>query len=371
MQIDIVAKENVKEAYNMIFLLKSESLQGASDNSRQKLRIGDQNEKTLANIFRRAIYNIVKKELPQIAQANERQFAHINQVYPHLSGLVDEDCVGYLSYNEVIKKAQDKYFRSERELLGAKDLTEKQFEQSIEYSGRALAAYIIHRQRIIETMRSLNKENKEEELHNLISFRYKTYKSENLEQDLYLNNIWILDDKFMTYEQTLSEAKMNDVLKVLNPDANITDNDRPDISIFFSEDPTDENKKFDVVIVELKRMGIKAELNSIVEFQLDTRTQALAKYYDKRIQRAWFYGVVDMDDAYRNHLRNEGYKPLYSHGYIYFRSKHVYIDPDSEETVIQNSYIMDYKALIEDADSRNNTFLRIIREKFKRPTITE
>jgi hypothetical protein len=139
-----------------------------------------------------------------------------------------------------------------------------------------------------------------------------------------------------------------------------------DISIFFSEDPSDENKKFDVVIVELKRMGIKAELNSIVEFQLDTRTQALAKYYNKRIQRAWFYGVVDMNDDYRSHLRNVGYKPLYSHGYIYFRSKHVYTNPDSDETVIQNSYIMDYKALIEDADSRNNTFLRIIREKFKR-----
>jgi hypothetical protein len=225
--IDVVAKENVNDAYNMIFLLKSESLQGASDNSRQKLRIGDQYEKALANIFRKAIYYIVKKELPQIAKTNERQFAHISQIYPHLSGLVEEDCVGYLSYNEVIKRAQDKYFRSERELLGAKDLTEKQFEQSVEYSGRALAAYIIYRQRIIETMRNLNKENKEADLHNLISFRYKTYKSENLEHDLYLNNIWILDDKFMTYEQTLSEAKMNDVLKVLNPDANVTDNDRP------------------------------------------------------------------------------------------------------------------------------------------------
>jgi hypothetical protein len=371
MPLEIVAKENVNSRYNMIFLLKSESLQGASDESRQRIRMEEQHEKALINIFRKAIYQIVKQQLPEIAKANEKQFNAISEKFPHLSGLVEEDSVGYLSSNDVIKRAQDKYFRAERELLGATALTEEEFERSVEYSGRALATYIIYRQKIIERMRSLTKDNLEQDFHNLISFRRKTYSSENLEQDLYLNNIWILDDKFMTYEHTLSEIKMNEVLKILNPEDNTADNDRPDISIFFSEDPTDENKMFDVVIVELKRKGIKAEQNSIVEFQLDTRTQALAKYYGKRIQRAWFYGVVDMDDSYRIHLRNEQYKPLYSHGYIYFRSKPIYPSLDSEITVIQNSYIMDYKALIEDADSRNNTFLRILREKFGHKSITD
>lgn len=372
MPIEIVSKDNINALYNMIFLLKSESLQGASDESRQKLRMESQHEKALTNIFRKAIFNIVKEQIPEIAKTNKQRFNAINERFPHLSGLVEEDTVGYLSTNDVIKRAQDKYFKTERELLGAENLNDEQFEESIEYSGRALATYIIYRQKVIERMKNMTKKDKEEDLHNLISLRYKTYKNENLEQDLYLNNIWILDDKFMTYDQTLSEAKMDEVLKVLNPDEKVSDDNRPDISIFFSEDPTDDNKKFDVVIVELKRIGIKAELNSIVEFQLDTRTKALAKYYDKRIQRAWFYGVVDMDDAYRNHLMNEGYKPLYSHGYIYFRTKPVYIDyPNSEETVIQNSYIMDYKALIEDADSRNNTFLRILRDKFGSQPITD
>lgn len=169
----------------------------------------------------------------------------------------------------------------------------------------------------------------------------------------------------MTYEHVLSEQKMSDVIKVLSPNEDVKqDIDRPDISIFFSNNPEDENTTFDIVIVELKRLGISAEDNSIVEFQLDKRTQALAKYFGSRIQRAWFYGVVDMDDDYRLHLKNNEYKPLFSHGNIYFRTKRIYASSDDNIGVIQNSYILDFKALVEDADSRNKTFLKIITEKF-------
>lgn len=112
-------------------------------------------------------------------------------------------------------------------------------------------------------------------------------------------------------------------------------------------------------------MGISAEQNSIVEFQLDTRTQRLAEYYGNRVQRMWFYGIVDFDDRYRKHLINNGFKPLFSNGEMYFRSKSVYLDLDMKQSVIQNAYILDYKAMVEDADSRNSTFLKILRERFK------
>lgn len=50
---------------------------------------------------------------------------------------------------------------------------------------------------------------------------------------------------------------------------------------------------------------------------------------------------------------------------MYFRSKSVYLDLDMKQSVIQNAYILDYKAMVEDADSRNSTFLKILRERFK------
>ena len=111
-------------------------------------------------------------------------------------------------------------------------------------------------------------------------------------------------------------------------------------------------------------MGIKPEISSIVEYQLDQRTIQLSKYYNDRIQRVWYYGIVEMDDEYRLHLENNQYKPLFSHGNIWYRQKDIKPSLNAKNFVIQNSYIMDFKALVEDARSRNNTFLRILKEKF-------
>lgn len=105
-------------------------------------------------------------------------------------------------------------------------------------------------------------------------------------------------------------------------------------------------------------------MNSIVEYQLEKRTIQLSNYYKNRIQRIWYYGVVEMDEDYMLHLENAGYKPLFSLGNIWFQHREIKPRRDAQEVVIQNSYIMDFKALVEDARSRNNTFLRILREKF-------
>ena len=139
----------------------------------------------------------------------------------------------------------------------------------------------------------------------------------------------------MSYSTVLSEAEMSRVIDVLTEgEVWNKDNDRPDITLFFSGDPNDVSKKVDVVIVELKRLGLSVEQNSIVEIQLDTRTRRLAEYYGKRIQRMWFYGIVDFDDQYEMHLRDNYFNPLFSNGKIYFRSKPVSLDLTSSQSVI-------------------------------------
>ena len=169
----------------------------------------------------------------------------------------------------------------------------------------------------------------------------------------------------MSYSTVLSDKEMSRVVEVLT-DGNeeYNDDDRPDIALFFSANPNNASQKVDVVVVELKRLGLSAELSSIVEFQLDTRTQKLAEYYDNRIQRMWFYGIVEMDARYRMHLINNDFSPLFSNGNVYFRSKKIWLDEEKTKSVIQNAYIMDFKALVEDANTRNETFLKILRQQF-------
>mgnify|MGYP000945371329 FL=1 len=365
-RVEIIADENLPKGYEMIFLLISESFQGNIDGTRQNLTISDNELTIIKTIFRNGISEVIKEQFPQINKNNEKRVTYLKQTFPHLCGYFDNNDIGYSSQTDILKKAQDKFFRDQKEILGAKELNDEQFNKSLDLSARALTEYILFRQNVIKRMKGLDKNNKEEELHNLIAPKYAEFHGQDVVTDMYRNNVWVLDDKFMSYSTVLSEAEMSRVIDVLTEgEVWNKDNDRPDITLFFSGDPNDVSKKVDVVIVELKRLGLSVEQNSIVEIQLDTRTRRLAEYYGKRIQRMWFYGIVDFDDQYEMHLRDNYFNPLFSNGKIYFRSKPVSLDLTSSQSVIQNAYILDFSAMVEDANSRNSTFLKILQHSFE------
>ena len=366
-RVEIIADENLPKGYEMIFLLISESFQGNIDGTRQNLTISDNELTIIKTIFRNGISEVIKEQFPQINKNNEKRVTYLKQTFPHLCGYFDNNDIGYSSQTDILKKAQDKFFRDQKEILGAKELNDEQFNKSLDLSARALTEYILFRQNVIKRMKGLDKNNKEEELHNLIAPKYAEFHGQDVVTDMYRNNVWVLDDKFMSYSTVLSEAEMSRVIDVLTEgEVRDKDNDRPDITLFFSGNPNESDKKVDVVVVELKRLGLSAEQNSIVEFQLDTRTRRLAEYYGNRIQRMWFYGVVDFDEQYELHLRDDYFKPLFSNGKIYFRSKQVSLNLTSSESVIQNAYILDFSAMVEDANSRNSTFLKILQHSFEK-----
>ena len=365
-RVEIIADENLPKGYEMIFLLISESFQGNIDGTRQNLTISDNELTIIKTIFRNGISEVIKEQFPQINKNNEKRVTYLKQTFPHLCGYFDNNDIGYSSQTDILKKAQDKFFTDQKEILGAKELNDEQFNKSLDLSARALTEYILFRQNVIKRMKGLGKNNKEEELHNLIAPKYAEFHGQNVVTDMYRNNVWVLDDKFMSYSTVLSEAEMSRVIDVLTEgEVRNKDNDRPDITLFFSGDPNDVSEKVDVVVVELKRLGLSVEQNSIVEIQLDTRTRRLAEYYGKRIQRMWFYGIVDFDDQYEMHLRDNYFNPLFSNGKIYFRSKPVSLDLTSSQSVIQNAYILDFSAMVEDANSRNSTFLKILQHSFE------
>lgn len=363
---EVIDPENRPADYEMIFLLVVVSRDGNLVNeSRQALNLSNADLNNIKNLFRGTIADIINTEVPKVAKVNKESQKYLSHVYPHLQGYFDTKAIGYASRSDVLRKAQERFFNDQKEILGAEKLTDEQYQKSLDLSARSLAEYILFRQRIIEKMRELNSNNTEYDLHSLIAPRFSEFKSENFIEDVYRNNVWVLDDKFMSYSTVLSDKEMSRVVEVLT-DGNeeYNDDDRPDIALFFSADPNNASQKVDVVVVELKRLGLSAELSSIVEFQLDTRTQKLAEYYDNRIQRMWFYGIVEMDARYRMHLINNDFSPLFSNGNVYFRSKKIWLDEDKTKSVIQNVYIMDFKALVEDANTRNETFLKILRQQF-------
>ena len=367
-KVAIIDDENFPVGYEMIFLLISESFQGAIDEARQNLTLSANDLGKIKRLFREGVANIINERFPRIAAANKKQEESLKNTYPHLSGYFRTSDIGFSSNNDILKDAQEQFFKDQREILSATSLSDEQYEKSLTLAARSLAEYILFRQNVISRMKALDNKNIEADLHNLIAPKGSEFKEGELYKDLYRNNVWVLDDKFMSYCTVLSEAEMSKVIDVITDgEVNDSDNDRPDITLFFSADPTKDNRMLDVVVVELKRLGITPEQNSIVEFQLDTRTQRLAEYYGRRIQRMWFYGIVEFTDKYRMHLVNNGYNPLFSNGSVYFKSKPVYTDLEKSFSVVQNSYIMDFSALVEDANTRNETFLKILKNQFDNP----
>lgn len=364
-QVAIIDDENLPVGYEMIFLLISESFQGAIDESRQNLTLSGTDLGNIKRLFREGIAHVINENFPRIAEANKKREESLKNTYPHLSGYFKTSDIGFSSHNDILKDAQEQFFRDQREILSATTLSDEQYEKSLMLAARSLAEYILFRQNVISKMKAFDKANLEADLHNLIAPKGSEFQEGELYKDLYRNNVWVLDDKFMSYCTVLSEAEMSKVINVITDgEVNDPDDDRPDITLFFSADPTKGDRMLDVVVVELKKLGITPEQNSIVEFQLDTRTQRLADYYGRRIQRMWFYGIVEFSEKYRMHLINNGYSPLFSNGSVFFKSKPVYMDLEKSSSVVQNSYIMDFKALAEDANSRNETFLKILKHQF-------
>ena len=77
----------------------------------------------------------------------------------------------------------------------------------------------------------------------------------------------------------------------------------------------------------------------------------------------WFYGIIEITEDVELNL--DGYEPMYSTGKILFAQKNVKISLNPTKTISVGVYLMDYNALIGDADKKNETFLSIIQNTFK------
>ena len=188
--------------------------------------------------FRKQINEILKEKAPQVVDSHKKEAERLQAEFPHLEGLFEEDEIGISSSNDVITSAQKRFMYQERELLFKKgSLSDSDYERSMELAGRTLTQYITFRQYIIDKLKNVDGGDKEEIIHNLIVPKRQVIKAPNSYLNVYRNNIWIFDDKFMTFNVVLSEKETTELLKKIDPESTTRDIDRPDIAIIFSEDP--------------------------------------------------------------------------------------------------------------------------------------
>lgn len=268
------------------------------------------------------------------------------------------ETVGIVDRDEALEIAQDRFFQTQKEVLQADKLDENTYEKSLELSSRTLTEYILYRDKIICRMKEMTSENSESQIHNLIVPRYEKFSKPDLIEQVYRNNAWLLDDRFMTFQTVLSEGKMDAVIEAITlSDSPIKDDGRPDITMIFSNDP-DAAEVVDVVVVELKKISDEEKDNQFVINQLLSRARKLAAYCSN-IEHIWYYAVISIDDEMKEVLLQQGFAPLFSKGKVFYKE---FSTRRPDGTIAPTpTFIMSYDAIIGDAECRNHTFLEVLR----------
>lgn len=359
--IDVISPECLPVNKETIFLIESDFFDGKSDNSRRGISMETYEMSIVKRVFRQAINEIILQEIPEIKSRNEELLSQLQETYPHLSGYFGDEYVGYALKSELIDRAQNCFFMDQRAILEAHTLDDEKYQKSLELSARLLTEYVLYRTKIIDKLKNVSDSDSEATIHSIIVPRFTKFTQSAEIEDIYSNNAWLLDDKYMSYSTILSDIEMGELITAISEEELIKDVKRPDIAIVFSKDPS-YNTGVDVVIVELKKKALDLARKEEVISQLKQRARKLLQYYPKNIQRIWFYGIVEFDDEFIRSLKEEKYIELYSKDTCYYKEHSIIPDISSNVMIPIGLFILSYKALIEDAESRNATFLRILKE---------
>jgi hypothetical protein len=349
--------------HSCIFLFFSKLFEGKADTSRQKLDLPEiVSEADLLRVLRREVGKVLAEQIPQIGEKNTQTKERFETKFPHLLGLFEETTVGLIDKDEALEIAQRRFFKAQKELLESESLDDAGFEKSLDISSRTLTEYILYRELIIKKLGEMDFNNKEADIHNLVVPRRHQYHKDGLLEGIYSNNAWLLDDKFMTFTTILSEATMQDVISAvtLGPDAP-ADQGRPDISMIFSADPK-SNQAVDVVVIEIKRKTDDDKDNTYAATQLVKRARKLVDHCPN-IQRMWYYGIVQIDDALATLLKDMKWTPLFSKARVFYQDFEV---TKRDGTKVPTPIcLLSFDAIINDAACRNHTFLEILKKDLK------
>jgi hypothetical protein len=359
----LIPPESLPSGTQAIFLFSSDYFIGKTDSSRQRLELPKGiTEKTLRRVLRSEIGVIINAKLPLVKEENDRKSEELSSHFPHLNGYFESEIVGLIKKDEALEDAQRKYFLAQKYVLEGDELDDGKFEAALEVSSRMLTEYILFRTLIIKKLKAMSPENSEADIHNLIVPRYETFKKQDFIQNVYRNNAWLLDDKYMSYNTILSDEDMDKVVSAITLEDDVEkDPTRPDITLIFSGDP-EEQEKVDVVVVELKKQTANEGDNMKSVLQLMQRAEKLALYQEK-IQRIWYYAVIQINDSFGARLTQMNWSPLFSHGKVFYQE---FKTKDSSGNEIPTpTYVLSYDALINDAECRNATFLEILKQGIK------
>jgi hypothetical protein len=336
---------------NILFLLSSSYLDDNVNATRDDFTIMPKRKSQLSLLHDTSWEDIkieLKNQIREIALENNIDIDEISKNNlndainnaPYLAYYLQNNEEGYDS-KTLIEIAKEK-LEEDKELI-RKDLENNQALLSI-VTQSELTEYIFDRQRKIDLLKKIKDDNVlEKEIHNLFMKKY----TKDLEQNYKSNNLWLFDDRFMTYDKVFSEAQLQEVFPDLKNNLNRTD------IISIVSNTYEKEEITDIVLIELKRPNEKI---TPAEAQRELRSYAdyinQSREYNKI--RIWAYAFLKFDGDTARDLRLDEYNQIPT------QTKYPIFYKYSGVTTNMVMNFLDYESLAYDADVRNKTFMKIL-----------
>jgi len=341
------------KGFNILYLLEGSYLDNNINDTRDHFTINPKRvEKDLFhNLSWDSIQNELREQIKIIAKENGLDIEKLSM--ENLKEAIEQKpYLGlYLKQNENFLDSETLVSNAEQALKKDKDflrkhihkLNKEEFYEKLSFVTQTeLAEYMYDRQKLIDKLKQLTDDNVlEKEIHNLFMQKYTSDNTQNYRS----NNLWLFDDRFMSYNKVFSEAQIKDIF----PD--LSNIDRPDICIV--SNTYDKDEITDIVLIELKRPNEKitpAEAQRELRNYADLVNQSRQ---DNKI-RIWSYAFLKFNENTERDLILDDYNkiPTQSKYPIYYKYS------QRTNTIIN---FLDYTSLAYDADTRHKTFMKILR----------
>ncbi len=325
--------------------------------------------KELENRIKNKMEQIVLDKYPQIQDENINIQNLCIDEYPHLKKYIESDLSIIKNQKTLISNAQKAYEDEKQKaknkfvkLLSARKIDESELIENINHlndiSNKELAQYFLYRQQIIDCLGKYNSINEKNEslVHDL--FIPRGEKLVDSLEDRLNNNIWLLDDKFMSCKNLYSDIKVQTIKQeILKEDENNGEDAlvEPDLTIFY------ENKL--AIVVEFKALGANynKKIDAISEIN---RNNGIVAKNIPNLNAIYGYIITQFDEVFLKRMQYQnGIKRMFTNGedqMFYFYNEN--ISNSEGKSIPCHTYIISTESIYLDAKARNQLFLDIIKK---------
>lgn len=355
-QLETKKRFNCFHGVNILFLLSSEYFDQNVNDERDDFNIKpiQKNSDLYSNLSWTDIHSKLSSKVKEIClrkriDVDKEARDNLNrsiQDAPFLANYFPLENNMVLSFSALIDEAEKQYEADKVFLRNPENELDPKYPVKLNRVVQTeLAEYVFEREKIINKLRGLVDDEKiEKEVHNL----FMKKRTKDTEQDYRSNHLWLFDDRFMTYDKVFSEVEIKSIFPEL---AEIVD--RLDLCII--SNTYNKEAITDIVIIELKRPS-KTVTSEGAEAQLLRYARHINNTRQENKIRIWTYAFLKFNQEIELSLidKNYNYIPTHSQYPIYYR----YYE---RHNIIIN--FMDYSALADDAHTRNQTFINILKGK--------